>query len=137
MSSMHHRDMGMADMMLTEHHGHGARDRRFAAVAHGRAPAWHPARVTPGGTLTDAEAQYLARIREDCERSVGPGAELLDVRHERRDGVVRLVARYRLGSRTRESAASGETMLAAHTALRARILEDRIRFGFSDLVEGR
>jgi hypothetical protein len=88
-------------------------------------------------TLTDADAQYLAQIREDCEACLGPGAELLDVRRELAEDRMRLVARYRLGSGDRESAGTGESMLEAHAVLRARILFDRIRFGFSDLVERR
>lgn len=88
-----------------------------------------------GERLTDADAQYLAQIWEDCEDCLGPGTELLDVRREPANDGVRLVARYRLGQRDRESAATGESMLAAHSALRARILFDRMRFGFTDLVE--
>ena len=88
-------------------------------------------------TLTDAEANYLAQIWADCEGCLGPDTELLDVRYAPAVEWVRLVARYRLGTRERESWALGESMLAAHTDLRARILLDRIRFGFSDLVEQR
>ena len=88
-------------------------------------------------TLTDADAQYLAQIWEDCEACLGPGAGLLDVRREPAESGVRLVARYRLGSGDRESAGIGESLLEAHAVLRARILFDRIRFGFSDLVERR
>ena len=84
--------------------------------------------------MSDADAQYLARIWEDCEECLGPGTELLDVRREAADEGVRLVARYRLGKRDRESAATGESVLAAHTVLRARIVFDRLRFGFSDIV---
>lgn len=90
-----------------------------------------------GDALSDADAQYLAQIWEDCEDCLGPGIELLDVRRETTDQGVRLVARYLFGTRHRESAAVGESMLAAHSVLRARILFDRMRFGFSDLVEGR
>jgi hypothetical protein len=93
--------------------------------------------VADGDLLNDAEAQYLAVIWEDCEDCLGPGTELLDVRRETADEGVRLVARYRLGTRERESAASGETMLGAHSVLRARILFDRMRFAFSDIVEPR
>ncbi|HEX7950139.1 MAG TPA: hypothetical protein VF494_07305 [Candidatus Limnocylindrales bacterium] len=85
-------------------------------------------------TLTDAEAQYLAEIWEDCEDCLGPNTELLDLQREPADEGVRLVARYRLGERERQSAAVGESMLAAHSVLRARILFDRMRFGFSDVV---
>ncbi len=50
---------------------------------------------------------------------------------------VSLVVRYRLRPHERESVGVGDTMLAAHTELRARILFDRIRFGFSAVVERR
>lgn len=90
-----------------------------------------------GDKLTDAEAQYLAQIWEDCEDCLGPGTEWLNVEREPADEGVRLVARYRLGKRERQSAAVGESMLAAHSVLRARILFDRMRFGSSDLVARR
>jgi hypothetical protein len=86
-------------------------------------------------TRTEGEARYLSEIREDCRACLGPGADLLDVRREPTPDGVRLVAVYRLGGRERASVAAGETMLAAHTALRARILVDRIRFGYADLLE--
>ncbi|HEY5629328.1 MAG TPA: hypothetical protein VIR16_07430 [Candidatus Limnocylindrales bacterium] len=93
--------------------------------------------MAPSDALTDAETQYLAHIWQDCEGRLGPGARLLEVRHEPAEDGVRLVARYRLGEREHESAGWGETMLAAHTALRERILIDRIRFGYANLVEQR
>lgn len=91
-------------------------------------------RMAQSDTVSDADAQCLARIWEDCEECLGPGTELFDVRREPADEGVRLVARYRLGKRDRESAATGGSMLAAHAVLRARILFDRLRFGFSDIV---
>ena len=94
-------------------------------------------RVTPTEPLTDAEAQYLTRIREDCELLLGSSTEVLDVRREPAVEGVRVVLRYLLGTRERESAASGETMVAAHAALRDRIVIDRLRFGYADLVEQR
>lgn len=102
-----------------------------------RAKGGNVSRVARSDALTDAEAQYLADIWEDCEGCLGPGTELLDVRREPADEGVRLVARYRLGKRDRESSAVGESMLAAHSVLRARILFDRIRFGYSEFVEHR
>jgi hypothetical protein len=87
--------------------------------------------------LTDADAQYLADIWRDCQSCLAPGTELLDLRRETTDEGVRLVARYRLGKHDRESASIGETLLAAHSALREQIIVDRIRFGFTDIVEGR
>ena len=91
--------------------------------------------MTQSATLTEAETRYLAQVREDCEDCLGPYAEMLDLRLEPASEGVRLVASYRLGAREHESAASGETMLAAHANLRAQILVDRIRFGYSELVE--
>jgi hypothetical protein len=86
--------------------------------------------------LSDAEARYLEVIW-DCADCLGPGAELVDVRREIVEDGVKLVARYRLGARDRESAAVGETILAAHAVLRARILFDRIQFGLSDYLASR
>ncbi len=91
--------------------------------------------MVPADSLTNADAEYLSRIWVDCEDCLGPDTELVDLRRESLDDSVRLVARYRLGKLERESAAVGESMLAAHAVLRARILFDRIRFGFSDVVE--
>ena len=87
--------------------------------------------------IPEAEARYLEHVWADCEDCLGPGAELLDLRPSPADQGVRLVVRYRLGERERESEASAETLLAAHTVLRARILFDRMRFGYSDLIEHR
>ena len=91
--------------------------------------------MTQSATLTEAETRYLAQVREDCEDCLGPYAEMLDLRLEPASEGVRLVASYRLAARDHESAATGETMLAAHANLRAQILVDRIRFGYSELVE--
>jgi hypothetical protein len=86
-------------------------------------------------TLTDADAQHLARIRNDCEAMLGPDTQLLDIRREDGDEGVRIVATYRLSEHLHESVGTGETMLAAHVVLRDRILIDRLRFGFTDLVD--
>jgi hypothetical protein len=87
--------------------------------------------------LTDAESQYLERIREDCELLLRPDADVLGVSLASAAEGVRLVVRYRLGASERESAASGSDLLAAHVGLRSTIVEDRLRFAFSDLVEPR
>lgn len=92
------------------------------------------AHVMGAGLSSEADARYLAEIRADVGSWVGRGATLLDLRCEPAEGGVRLVARYRLGARERESSAAGESVYAAHTALRATILFDRLRFGFEDAV---
>jgi len=97
----------------------------------------HAERIASAEAMTDADAQYLAQVWRDCETRLAPGSELLELHRESADEGVSLVARYRLGRHNRESAATGDTLLEAHSALRDRIIIDRIRFGFSDIVESR
>jgi hypothetical protein len=85
--------------------------------------------------MGEAEDRYLTQIGEDCEGVLGRGIRLLGVQLEDRDDGVRLVARYQFGDRVWESAAVGETVVAAHSVLRARLLFDRVRLGFTALVE--
>lgn len=89
-----------------------------------------------GDTLTDADARYLEEIWGDCEECLGPDTELLDLAREPTDDGVRLVVRYRLGNHERESSATGDSLLAAHSQLRSRIVFDRLRFGMSDIIDG-
>ena len=95
----------------------------------------HRSAVIDPGSLSEADARYLADIRDDLATWVGPGATLLDLRAQPAVDGVRLTARYRLGARDRESSAAGETVYAAHGRLRATILSDRLRFGLEDAVD--
>ncbi len=85
--------------------------------------------------MGEAEDRYLTEIGEDCEGVLGPGIRLLGVEREDRDDGVRLVARFQFKDSVWESAAVGETVVAAHAVLRARLLFDRVRLGFSAWVE--
>lgn len=85
--------------------------------------------------MGEADDRYLAEISEDCEGVLGPGLRLVGVEREDLDDGVRLVARYQLEDRVWESAAIGETVVAAHAVLRARLLFDRLRLGFTTWVE--
>ncbi len=85
--------------------------------------------------LTEADARYLELVWEDAATSLGPDTELLALRPTLSNEGVTLVARYRLGEQERESSVQGETIYAAHERLRARILFDRLRFGFTDYVD--
>ena len=87
--------------------------------------------------LDDAEATYLAAVRCDCERCLGPGSAVVDLRRETVAVGVRLVVRYRLDGIERETAGEGSTAVAAHAALRRTIVIDRLRYGFETLVESR
>jgi hypothetical protein len=72
----------------------------------------------------------MAEISEDWEALLGPGIELLGLDREESDSSVRLVARYRFVGKVRVSTATGETVVAAHAALRERLVFDRVRLGF-------
>jgi hypothetical protein len=91
--------------------------------------------LTVERVVTEADDRYLEEIGEDCERVLGPGIELIGLVRDQDDDAVRLTARFRLGDRVWESVARGETPVAAHAELRARLLFDRLRFGFSVLVD--
>lgn len=78
---------------------------------------------------SEADDRYLAEIGEDCEELLGPGIELLGLEREETNDSVRLVARYRFAGRVAQSAASGDTVIAAHAALRERLVYDRVRLG--------
>jgi hypothetical protein len=91
--------------------------------------------MTEERVVSEAEDLYLAEIGEDCERVLGPGIELIDLERQERDDAVFLIARYRLHRRVWQSAGMGENAVAAHAALRARLLFDRIRLGFTELVD--
>lgn len=83
--------------------------------------------------MSESEDRYLAEISEDCARILGPGVRLTGL--EREDGHdVHLVVRYRLGETTWASMGTGETVVAAHSDLRARLVLDRVRLGFSALT---
>jgi hypothetical protein len=87
--------------------------------------------LTPIG---DADERYLEEIARDCEVRLGQGAELVSLSREADAQRVRLRLRYRIGDREHESEGSGASLFEAHRALCDRIVVDRVRFGFTDLV---
>jgi hypothetical protein len=86
--------------------------------------------VAPDESLSDAEARYLAEIWSDCQEILGPALELLDLDRGVAEGATRLTARFRFAGRVRESMAAGETVVAAHAALRERLVYERVRLTF-------
>ena len=78
--------------------------------------------------LTEAEAIYLERVVEDCAGVLGSGIELRDVELNDEDEVV-LRMSYRLGAEEWTTEGRGETVVAAHAALRDQLVLDRIRVG--------
>ena len=85
--------------------------------------------------MAESQDRYLTRIADDCSLVLGHGVVVLAVEEERRDDRVRLIARYRLADTVWESTGSGESILTAHAALRARLVEDRLRLGFASLAD--
>jgi hypothetical protein len=77
---------------------------------------------------SDADRLYFQRVAEDCEQLLGPGIELdaLDVDE---NGEVVLRMSYRLGPAEWTTEGRGETVIAAHAALREQLVLDRIRIG--------
>ena len=77
---------------------------------------------------SDADRLYFQRVAEDCEQLLGPGIEL-DALDLDANGEVVLRMSYRLGPAAWTSEGRGETVIAAHAALRDQLVLDRIRIG--------
>jgi hypothetical protein len=86
--------------------------------------------------VSDADQIYLARVVEDCEELLGPGIEVRGLELDA-DGEVALRLSYRLGPASWTSEGRGETVVAAHAALRDQLVLDRIRIGVRALVRSR
>ena len=82
----------------------------------------------------EADARYLETIAEDCLRILGDGVTMDGLTWDDDLGS-RLTIRYRLGDREGESSATGETIVAAHAALRNQLVVDRVRLAFSSVVQ--
>ena len=82
---------------------------------------------------SDAEQQYFQRVAEDCEQLLGPGIELRGLELDANAEVV-LRLSYRLGPADWTSEGHGETVVAAHAALREQLVLDRIRLGIRALI---
>ncbi|HEY8819483.1 MAG TPA: hypothetical protein VIM25_11785 [Candidatus Limnocylindrales bacterium] len=89
-------------------------------------------------SVSDAEQHYFERVANDCEQLLGPGIELreleLDGNELDANPEVVLRLRYRLGAADWTSEGHGETVVAAHAALREQLVLDRIRVGVRALV---
>jgi hypothetical protein len=78
--------------------------------------------------VSDAEDQYFQRVVEDCERLLGSGIELRGLELDANGDVV-LRLTYSLGAAEWTSVGRGETVVAAHVALRDQLVLDRLRLG--------
>jgi hypothetical protein len=83
--------------------------------------------------VSEADRRYLQRVVEDCELLLGPEIELDALELDTYPEVV-LRLRYRLGPAKWTSEGRGETVIAAHAALREELVLDRIRIGVRAMV---
>jgi hypothetical protein len=87
---------------------------------------------------SEADQHYFERVVDDCEEVLGPGMELRGLEVDGNELVsnaeVILRLRYRLGTADWTSEGHGETLIAAHAALREQLVLDRIRVGVRALV---
>jgi hypothetical protein len=88
--------------------------------------------LMPDGS--EAELHYFQRVAEDCEWLLGPGIELRGLELDANGDVV-LRLSYRLGRAEWTSEGHGETVIAAHAALRNQLVLDRLRIGVRALYE--
>ena len=86
--------------------------------------------------VSNADQIYLSRVVEDCEELLGPGIEVRGLELDA-DGEIALRLSYRLGPANWTSEGRGETVVAAHAALRDQLVLDRIRIGVRALVRSR
>jgi hypothetical protein len=84
--------------------------------------------------MSEAQAQYLGRIGDDCAALLGRDAAVLGVGEAKLGGTVRLFVRYMFAGKQHETIATGDTVVAAHAALRSQLVHDRLRIGFTSLV---
>jgi hypothetical protein len=78
--------------------------------------------------VSEAERHYFRRVAEDCEELLGPEIELRGLELDA-NGEVVLRLSYRLGRSDWTSEGRGESVIAAHAALREQLVLDRIRLG--------
>ncbi len=83
--------------------------------------------------VSEADQHYLVRVVVDCERLLGPEIELRALELDAQAEVV-MRLRYRLGKADWTSEGHGETVIAAHAALRDALVLDRIRLGVRAMV---
>jgi hypothetical protein len=84
--------------------------------------------------VSEAERDYLKWVAEDLRPLLGLEITLDGVSVERARRHVTLRARYRLGDSDGQSEGTGQTIVAAHAALRRAIVEDRIGLSLRALI---
>jgi hypothetical protein len=78
--------------------------------------------------VSNADRGYLERVVEDCTELLSSGIEVRRLEVDA-NGEVVLRLSYHLGAADQTSEGRGETVVAAHAALRDQLVLDRIRLG--------
>jgi hypothetical protein len=84
--------------------------------------------------VPESETRYLDAILTDVESLLGPGVIVESIERADEADACRLSLRYRLGSEATTSEGVGESMVAAHAALREAVVIDRIGLSLRALV---
>jgi hypothetical protein len=84
-------------------------------------------------SISDADERCLEQIADDCGQVLGGDVELSALQLASNAEIV-LRLTYRLGSTTRLTEGRGPNLIAAHSDLRRRLVEDRIGLGLRSLL---
>jgi hypothetical protein len=84
--------------------------------------------------MTDAEAQFAARLADELERDVGPAMTVDDVELEVGDGTARVVATLRLGTEVETIEAVGNDVLSLYQPIMRQAAETRLASSFRRLL---
>lgn len=85
--------------------------------------------------LSDAEAAFLERCREDLARFFGPGDEVVEIRQRRVAAGIRLEARLVVSGRSGRFSAVGDTIIEAYGRLREKAPAERVGLAFRAVIE--
>ena len=86
--------------------------------------------------VSDADQAYLSRVVDDCLELLGPGIEVRELELDT-NGEIALRLSYRLGPADWTTEGRGETVVAAHAALRDQLVVDRIGIALRAMVAPR
>ncbi|HEY3524017.1 MAG TPA: hypothetical protein VGK63_09945 [Candidatus Limnocylindrales bacterium] len=86
--------------------------------------------------MVEADARFLEALLADIEPLLGPGVVVDGIEREDAGETCRLRLRYRLGSVEAVTEGEGETVVAAHAALREAVVLDRISVALRAYLAG-
>jgi hypothetical protein len=91
---------------------------------------------TNDAMTNEATTQYLEKVRDDCASVLGSGIPVLSIEQVDAAGGVGLRVRFEAHGTVHEMSAIGDTVVAAHAALRLELVRVRLSVGFTSLAGG-